>query len=94
MKQLFALDFLSQTESLQLTMTGNFTYQYISDKLAQLKKSQNVSRNRKISKIPVVVLFVNRFPKKFNTINSPTVRGLATKCSVGTEPKLGRTCAV
>ena len=30
MKQLFALDFLSQTESLQLTITaGNFTYQYL-----------------------------------------------------------------
>ena len=29
MKQLFALDFLSQTESLQLTMAGNFTHQYL-----------------------------------------------------------------
>ena len=48
----------------------------ISDKLIQLKKSPTVSKNRKISNIPVVVLFIDRFPKNLN--NSPPVRGLAT----------------
>ena len=46
------------------------------DKLTQLKKSQTVSKNRKISKIPVVVLFIDHFPKNLN--NSPPDRGLAT----------------
>ena len=78
MKQLFALDFLSQTESLQLTMAGNFTYQYLLQIDPVEKIKNRFAKNRKISKIPVVVLFIDRFPQN-NLNNSPPERGLATK---------------
>ena len=76
MKQLFALDFsYLRIAGRQFHLPVSPTS--ISDKLTQLKKSQTVSKNRKISKIPVVVLFIDRFPKNLN--NSPPDRGLATK---------------
>ena len=77
MRQLFALHFFILDRVPTINQRQEISPTSVSDKLTQLKKSQTVSKNRKISKIPVVVLFLNRFPQNLN--NSPPVRGLATR---------------
>ena len=77
MKRLFALDFFVLDRVPKINHRQAISPTSISYKLTQLKKSKTVSKNRKVSKIPVVVLFIDRFPKNLN--NSPPDRGLATK---------------
>ena len=77
MRQLFALHFFILDRVPTINQRQAISPTSVSDKLTQLKKSQTVSKNRKISKIPVVVLFIDRFPT--NPDNSRPVRRLATK---------------
>ena len=77
MRQLFALHFFILDRVPTINQRQEISPTSVSDKLTQLKKSQTVSKNRKISKIPVVVLFIDHFPK--NPDNSPPVRGLVTR---------------
>ena len=81
MEQLFALHFFILDRVPTINQRQEISSTSISDKLTQLKKSKTVSENRKISKIPVVVLFIDCFPK--NPDNSPPVRGLATRHTTG-----------
>ena len=69
MEQLFALHFFILDRVPTINQRQEISSTSISDKLTQLKKSKTVSENRKISKIPVVVLFIDCFAK--NPDNSP-----------------------